>query len=118
MQILTKDGVRAAVLKAMEDGTLGALKPRTRGAYLYDDGAKCAIGCAFDAETLARVLEIEKAADDYYSMRAAEFKHVFSFEAGIAEWLWDLQFAHDAWARADVDEREDARLEFLRILES
>lgn len=118
-QLLTKTGVRKAVKATMKRGKLGAqTKKRQGGRYLYDDGRKCAIGCALDRKTLKAVLASEASTGDYYTVdQLIERGFVKPHTHYVQVWLQELQHAHDDWVSTDPSDQA-ARHNFLDVLNS
>lgn len=116
-QHLTIVDVIQANRKALEEGTLGALKRRTQGQYLYHDQCRCAIGTALSKEALSRTTELEKQTNEYLTVEQLAGYNIIQVSADEMSWMTELQIRHDRWACATGGiERECCRRDFVSWL--
>lgn len=101
VQILTAAEIKAANRKALEDGTLGALKNNT-GRYVYEDGCRCAIGVTLNNDTLEKVAEIERLRGSYLRIYALKREGIIEIkDEAESSWAAILQTLHDEWASSN-----------------
>jgi hypothetical protein len=120
MQHLTNEHLRESCRRAIQEGTLGALTHRSEGKYLYDDGSKCAIGCALDLPTLEAVLAAEQVSmartNGYLIVSNLVAQGLITCENPL--FAAYLQQVHDGWATSDyANIRQGYRDKFLRLIE-
>ena len=94
MQHLTLQDVVTACRRALEDGTLGALRHESC-EYDYGDGYHCAVGVALTDDTLSVIQE--RGCNDE---EVAHLIHagIITIKENDLDDIRDLQIDHDKWA--------------------
>lgn len=119
-QVLTAAEIKAANLKAIKDGTLGAQQyVASNGRYQYPNGCRCAIGVALNDETLEKVLEAENKNKGYFTVTNLIEQNLIALSnPEELDWIARLQYLHDDWVGREESNRKYCEERFRNWLES
>lgn len=110
VQHLTLQDVVTACRKALEDGTLGALRHHSC-QYDYGDGYHCAVGVALTTDTLSIIRDKNL---NLVSLESLLNLRILKIDREDFRDIERLQVRHDGWVDTLASNREEFEIELAR----